>query len=341
MSRVPPDFVVNIHRMTRAVTQRGFGLPLILGTTKDQPYTLYNSISQVAQDFAVTTEEYRIAQRIFGQSPSPQQVAIFSILPEPNDDLDMLLLTTINEIVEINDDWYFLVCTENSDDVVRALGGFMETQYKLFFTTTQNLALVNRLEYDRTAVMYHEDPRAYVAEGLVALGATTDPGSITFKFKQVRGVLASEIRATELSELHRNNGFTYIRKKGALQTTEGTVTTGEFIDIMMASDFIKFRMEEEFALLAINTPKIPYDDRGIAMLVSVVDKVLSVAGRMKIIKVDEYGNYVYGINALRRDQKLTNYVANRIYNGLDWWIVVAGAIHEGTITGRFLLTEPQ
>lgn len=337
MSRLPPDFIVNISKLTRAITQRGFGLPMILGTTMDRPYTLYNTISEVAEHFPVTTKEYRIAQRIFGQNPAPPQVAIFSIQPQSGDNIAELLLTTVNEIVETHDDWYYLTCTENAEDVVKALGGWTETQIKTFWTTTQDLTLVNGLEYENTIVMYHENPNAYVAEGLVATAATNDPGSLTFKFKGVQGVLASEIRATDLTELHRNSGFSYLRKMGVLQTTEGTVTTGEYIDIVMAAHWIKVRMEEEAAFLAVNTKKIPYDRRGIAMLVAVVDKVLHIAGRMGIVRVDDDDNYVYRIFYLRREEVLRNDVANRVYNGLDWEIEIAGAIHTGTISGRFLI----
>jgi len=332
-----PDFIVNISKLTRAITQRGFGLPLILGTSRDHPYTLYNSISEIAEDFPVTSKEYLMAQRIFGQNPAPPQVAIFSIEPQVGNNLAELLLTTVNEIVEINNDWYYLTCTENSRAVVEALGGWTETQIKTYWLTTQDLTLVNRLEYENTIVMYHEDETAYVAEGLVATAATNDPGSLTFKFKGVQGVRGSEIRATDLTELHRNKGFSYIRKMGVLQTTEGTATNGEYIDLVMAAHFIKVRMEEEAALLAVNTKKIHYDRRGIAMLVSVVDKVLHIAGRMGIIRVDDNDNYVYRINYLRREEVLRNEVANRVYNGIDWEIEIAGAIHSGTLSGRFVI----
>lgn len=330
-----PDFIVNISKLTKAVTQRGFGLPLILGTSKDQPYTVYDGISGIAEDFDVQSKEYKIAQRIFGQSPAPPQIAIFSITPGGGGNLPSLLLETINEVVEVNNDWYYLVCTENTDEVISTLAAWTETQMKTYWTTTQNLELVNTLEYENTICMYHEDAEAFVAEGLIATAATNNPGSLTFKFKTVQGVSSSNIRTTDLNKLHENGGFSYIRKKGILQTTEGIVTSGEYIDIVMAGHWVKSRMEEEAALLAVNTKKIPYDTRGIAMLVSVVDSVIKRAGQHDIIKQDEDGNYVYSIKALRREEVSTNDVAGRVYNGISWTIELAGAIHSGTISGVF------
>lgn len=329
------DFIVNITRLTRAITQKGFGLPLILGTSIDQEYTLFNSISEVAEVYGTKCKEYKMASRMFGQNPAPPQIAMFSILPLDGEDVAELLLESLNEVVEINDDWYFLTCTENSDEVIKVLGEWTETQLKTYWTTTQNLDLVEKLEFENTIVMYHEDETAIVAEGLVSLAATNDPGSLTFKFKTVQGVLASEIRATDLNKLHQNNGFSYLRKMGVLQTTEGTVTMGEYIDIIMASHFVKARMEEEAAYLAVNTKKIPYDQRGVAMLVSVVEKVIKMAGSQGIVRVDDDGNYVYTISAKRREDVSINDVANRAYNGLSWSVELAGAIHTGTIQGTF------
>ncbi|MCL2188429.1 MAG: DUF3383 domain-containing protein [Defluviitaleaceae bacterium] len=330
-----PPFIVNISKLTRAITQRGFGLPLILGTTKDAPYTKFNSISEVASEFNIGTKEYQMALRIFGQNPAPPQIAIFSILPEDGDDVPALLQAVINEVVEVNNDWYYLTCTENSNAVVRALAGWAEAKIKTYWVTTQDLTLVNTLQFENTICMYHEDPEALVAEGLIATAATNNPGSLTFKFKGVRGVNASEIRATDLAALHANGGFTYIENMGVLQTSEGTVTTGEYIDIVMAGHWMKVRMEEEAAFLAVNTKKIPYDGRGIAMLISVVQKVIKRAGKNGIVKVDDDGNFVYNIEALRRDEVSVNDVANRVYNGLSWTVTLAGAIHTGTVSGIF------
>lgn len=328
------DFIVNITKLTKAISQQGFGLPLILGTSKDIPYTLCDDISNVADLYGINSKEYKIATRIFGQNPAPPQVAVFSIDPQAEDIAD-LLLETVNEIVETNNDWYFLTCTENSDEVIKALAAWTDTQIKTYWTTTQSLNLVSQMESENTIVMYHEDPKAYVAEGLVSTAATNDPGSLTFKFKTVNGVLSSEIRSTDLNYLHDNGGFSYIRKMGALQTTEGIVTTGEYIDIVMAGHWVKCRMEEELAYLAKNSRKIPYDSRGIAMIVSVVDAVIKRAGSQGIVRVDDDGNYVYSVEAVRREDTSKNDVANRVYNGLSWTIELAGAIHTGTISGIF------
>lgn len=327
------DFIVNITKLTKPISQQGFGLPLILATSKAHPYTVYSDISALAKDFPTETEAYKIASRIFGQNPAPAQVAVYGILyddvtGEPDD-----LVTALNTMVETNNDWYFLTCTENDDAVITALSGWVDTQLKMYFATTQALTVPATLESERTVVMYHDDAAAYVAEGLVAIAATHRPGELTFKFKTVNGVKEAEITATELNQLHEASGFSYIRKMGVLQTTEGKATSGEYIDVVMGGDFLKVRMEEEAAYLAVNTLKIPYDNQGISMLMSVVDSVLKQGVAQGIILQDDDGNGVYEITVVKREDASKNDIANRVYNGVRWTAKLAGAIHTGTISG--------
>lgn len=326
------DFNVNISKLTKGVTQRGFGTILILDTTKEHPYTLYNGIEGVAEDFDVEAETYKIASRIFGQNPAPQELAIAGTVSEE----PATLVTFLNTVVANNSDWFFLTCSDNSDDVVKALSNWIDTQNKMYFATVQNLEIFEELESENTALMYHDDINAYVAEGLASYLATATVGGVTAKFKTINGVKAANISPTELDELHKNNGFSYVRKMGVLQTTEGMTTSGEYIDVVMGSYFIKFRMEEEAMLLAVNSPKIPYTNEGIGMLVTVAESVLKQATTQGIVlEEDEVGQYE--INYIKREDVAKNDVANRVYDGITWVATLAGAIHDGTINGSLVL----
>lgn len=340
------DFIVNITKLTKAITQQGFGLPLILATNKAHPYTLYGDISALAEDFPAETATYDIASRIFGQNPAPAQIAVCGMLYDtqeedpdspgefitvPGEPAD--LVAELNDLVETKNDWYFLVCDRNDTDIITALSGWVDTQIKMYFVTSQTLTTPVALESERTVVMYHDDEDAYVAEGLVAIAATHRPGELTFKFKTVNGVTEAGVTATELAALHEANGFSYLRKMGVLQTTEGTTTSGEYIDVVMGADFLKVRMEEEAAYLAVNTLKIPYDNQGISMLMSCVDSVLKRGVDQGIILRDDDGNGVYEITVVKREDVSKNDVANRVYNGVRWTAKLAGAIHTGIISG--------
>ncbi len=60
------------------VARAGFGVPLILSATAAwaERVRFYSSLSEVDDDFAAGTPEYRAASAIFSQSPHPEQIAI-------------------------------------------------------------------------------------------------------------------------------------------------------------------------------------------------------------------------------------------------------------------------
>lgn len=323
------DFIVNISKLTKSLSQQGFGLPLILATSKVHPYTLYSDIAAVSVDFAVDTKEYKIAARMFGQNPAPAKIAIYGVLSTT----PAVLVTALNTLILSNNDWYFLVCSDNTDALVKALATWADTQIKMYFATTQSKVLVATMANENAAVMYHNTVDAYVAEGLAAIAAVNDPGSLTFKFKTVLGVLESNLNDTELTQMHTDKGFSYVKKMGILQTSEGITTTGEYIDVVMGAHYLKARMEEEAMLLAINNKKIPYDNSGIAMLVGAADSVLKKGVTQGIVLKDGDGNGVYEITYVKREDVSDPDVAARVYNGIKWSAKLAGAIHTGAING--------
>lgn len=324
------DFIVNITRETSSVSRQGFGLILILGTSQEMPYTLVGGVDEVDELFGVDSKEYKIASRIFGQSPAPLEIAIAGVGYDSETDEATDLVSKLNKIVGQNSDWFHLVCTENDSDVVSALGEWADANNRMYWVTTQDLMQPTLMEHDNAVVMYHHDPDAYVAEGLAVYAATTNPGEITFKFKQVKGVTAADISSTELEELHKNGGFSYVEKMGVLQTSEGITTSGEYIDIVLGDYFLKFGIEEELMNLAINSGKISYDNKGIGSIVSVFDQKFKEGTRNGIILKDENGNGVYKITALSREEVSKADIADRVYNGIVGEYKLEGAIHKGT-----------
>ncbi|NNB91480.1 DUF3383 family protein [Corallococcus exiguus] len=75
------ESVVNVvvTTLTGGVTQQGFGVPLILGSSQRFPERVryYSTTRAMAQDgFLPEDAEYRMAARVFAQSPRPPRVAV-------------------------------------------------------------------------------------------------------------------------------------------------------------------------------------------------------------------------------------------------------------------------
>ena len=313
------DFPVAITRKTVGVSERGFGTILILDTENDKKFELIDE--QTATK--MTGKAGKIAKRLFMQKPKPHEVAIYGKKGTAS-------AAIAAAIEEHQGDFFWVVCTDNSVEAIKAIAETAQVNSKLYGVTINDLAAAKQLadlESENTFIAYHNNPDAYLAEGL-AVVMSYNIGGKTAKFKKVEGVEAANVTMTQEQELEKNNIFTYKRKLGVLQTTEGKCKSGEYIDIVLGEYWIRFRMEEALQRLAVTEDKIPYTAKGIAMLVGECEKILSRAVAQGIVEANQYV-----VDYLDRSQVPANDVALRKYDYIRWTAMLQGAIHTGQISG--------
>ena len=312
------DFPVNIQRKTVAVSERGFGTILILDNKKDIKFKYVDSDNLEGIDGAVLD----IAKRLFMQKPQPQKVAIFGKAGTID--------AAFNAALEANSDFFFVVSTDNTADSIKKLAELAQVHNKIYGVTVNTIAEAKKLYEEvneNTFVMYHDDKKAYAAEAMTVI-MSYKVGGKTAKFKTIQGVRAAKVSLTELDELHKNNIFTYIEKLGVLQTTEGKVLSGEYIDIVLGEYWIRFKMEEALQRLALVNDKIPYTNVGIGMIVGACEAALSRAVDQGIVEKDQYK-----VDYRLREDVPSNDVALRKYDYVMWTAMLQGAIHTGQISG--------
>lgn len=330
---------VVITRETKPIAEKGFGLPLILGTSKDSPYKVYRELEDVAVDYDAESKEYKVASRMFGQNPRPQEIAMFSFLYDAISDGPTALGAALNELIKKHKDFYYLVSTEQGDEEITALAEWANTSDRLYGATTAKpeLAATLRGQFDNTFLIVHDKPETYVAEGLISTCAPRVIGSYTWTFKNVQGVPEVEFDNTTINEIHANNASTYIEEAGLLMNSHGVVTSGEYIDVIQATHFLKARLAEYvFRLLALKE-KVPYTDAGIALVVAEVENVLSLATKQEIVATDEADNPLYSITAPLAAEIPKNTKAKRILPDVHWRAVIAGAVEHVEIRGVLTL----
>nr|DAL26897.1 MAG TPA_asm: tail sheath protein [Caudoviricetes sp.] len=313
------DFPVKIQRKTVGVSERGFGTILILDNEKDRDfeYLEAENLGKLGKGKA-----FGLATRLFMQKPQAQEVAIVGKVGK--------LEEVFMKAIEANKDFFFVVGTDNAIDSVKEVAKLCQINNKLYAVTINNYDDIKGLgeeKIDNVFVAYHDDPESYLAEGL-AVVMSFNIGGKTAKFKKIEGVKEAKVSDGQVKEIHEANAFTYIKKLGVLQTTEGKVLSGEYIDVVLGEYWIRFRIEERMQRLAITQDKIPYTNRGIAMLVSVAETVLNEAVDMGIIEENQYK-----IDYRRREDVPSNDVAARKYDYIAWTAMLQGAIHSGQISG--------
>lgn len=314
------DFPVNIQRKTVGVSERGFGTILIYDPSQDINF-MYITAENV-KEFSTESKLYKIATRLFMQKPQPQEVAVVG--------KNGAAVEGFKKVLEENNDFFFVTCTDNSVETIKGLSSLCQVNNKVYAVTVNDYEDAKKLfeeVYDNTFVMYHDDSESFVAEAL-AVVMSYKIGGKTAKFKTLQGVKAANVSLTQVNELHKSNLFTYVEKLGVLQTSEGKMLSGEYIDVVLGEYWIRFRMEERMQRLALTQDKIPYTNRGIGMLVGVAELVLSEAVAMGIVEEGQYR-----VDYKVREDVDSNEVALRKYNYILWTAMLQGAIHTGQISG--------
>jgi len=331
---------VQISRETKPISEKGFGLPLLLATSKELDYKEYTGIEDVAADFNVSTKEYKILSRMFGQSLRPAQIAVYGIVYNSASDDVATLATKLNELIKTHNDFYYLVSSEQGDKEITALAEWTNTQDKLYGVTTDSVELAETLkgQYDNTFILVHDQPDTYVAEGLIGACAPKKIGAYTWTFKNVQGVPAVKYDNTTINRIHDANASTYINEAGLLLNSKGVATSGEYIDVIQSTHYLKARLAESvFRLLALRD-KVPGTDTGIGLVVAEVEGVLAsevenTTTGEGIIARDDAGNPMYTITFPRRKDIPKNTLAQRILPDIQWTATIAGAFEKVQIRG--------
>lgn len=319
----------------------GLGTPLILASktgSNESTYKEYYDLDSLKADFPDTTDAYKLAKSIIGQGDyRPNKVAVATYNEKATTPIkakDALEKYFYN-------DWYFVLLDvgEVADKI--AISDLVEEKaikmvaHKVADTTERDALKAKK--YDRTIVFQHSVNAELPHAGLIGAVGSKPVGSVTWKFKNIKGITPQDLSVTEVMAAHKNGAITYVTKAGIPQTSEGIVVSGEYIDVIHGKDWIKLNLEQQIQYLLSTNDKIPYTNQGIAQIEAVVTTVLETATRFGIVATGDDGKGQYWIKAQRRDEVLPSDRAERKYNGLSFGFDLAGAIHEATVKGEIVI----
>ena len=314
----------------------GFGIPLLLecGVTENAiGYTECYSLDDVVlAGFEDTSAIYKAASMVFAQTNRPEKIAVCQS--------ESTIVEAITSVV--SKDWRHLVIVGGTTtDYVSAAEYIETTNNKLLFVslsneefTTLQKSLTGKA-YDRTIIFVNSTE--YAAAALVGETAGRTAGSFTYKFKTLKNVTAEEFTDAQLKAIHDGGAFAYVTKAGDDITTEGIAQSGKYIDITDCIDYVIQNIEYRIQKVFNTTAKVPYDDRGIALLESATVSALQDAANNGIIAMMEDGiTPDYSVAFAARSATTEADRASREYKYGTFKFALAGAIHycevEGTIT---------
>jgi len=217
------------------------------------------------------------AKAVFAQQAGVENVIVGLIDP-----LDADLTASLDAIEAADPTAFYIVNVESRLDAdILLLAAWTESREKIAIAQTSSAdllagtpgnigLLLQAANYNRTALIYHDDDTEYLDGGWSSIigGFNLDgPAGVGTAFgKTVSGVPFDAVSSTEADNIYGANANLYGRNLGLSFTSKGTMASGRFIDVQTSLDWVKTRLEEDLLTLLTSTPtKIPYTDAGIAL----------------------------------------------------------------------------
>lgn len=173
----------------------------------------------------------------------------------------------------------------------------------------------------------------YFAETGWLSNLSKEPGSITWKFKEIAGVPADSLNTTELTNLDAKNANYYENVQGAdMISSEAKVVSGEYIDVIHGVDWLTARIAERVFTLLLNNDKVPYTERGIGQIEAEIKAQLQEGVEKGLLTENTAVVTTPKLSTISSADK-----AARILRNVTFSAQLAGAIHKSEIRGKLVL----
>ena len=179
-----------------------------------------------------------------------------------------------------SDDFYGIVLDSESAAEVTALAGAVEAMTKIFGFTTRDsdaptvagtdiLTTLAALNYDRTFGLATDGSLAtYPAAAWMGLKLGDQPGFTNWAFANTAaGIVADDWTAAEKTNIRETKSANYYITEAEIDHFySGQVSSGEWIDIIMLTDWTVARIREAVFGTLIVAKKVPYTAQGAEMI---------------------------------------------------------------------------
>ena len=233
-------------------------------------------------------------------------------------------------------DWTFAILSKPIADAnsLTDLSNIFETNkdHFLVLQSTDPTGFTNLIGQNYTIGLVHDvtEPMDSAFVGAIAM---LQVGSTNWKFKTLKGITPDTLTATEIDAIDSAHAISYATVFGKDQTTAGRALSGEYIDTLHGVIWVKAQMETSLEKLLQDNGKVPYEQRGINMILATGTQVLNAASERGIILNDENGKPEFKITTSGRDQQSAQDLSNRHYGGLNFTYHASSAIDSITVHG--------
>ena len=300
------------------------------------------------------------SDRFILSTTTSQRVQIISRMylnnPVPTNNTFAGVQTDIANIAAQNPNFYAIACTDRTQDVVEGIASYVLSNNLLFGTASSdpniiNLSagadtvsiagVLNASGGDRTFVMYHQDAGNNVAGSYIysypemawfGRMLNTLPGSQNWALKRLAAVLPTiGLSSTQINNVLSKNCNIFYRISGIPITRWGTLSSGSYlyIDVLRGSDWLVAAIQANIYAALVSSGKIPYTDKGIEVVASIIKKQLQAAiDNGYLSSVPSPTVTVPSAASVSLADK-----TNRVLNNVSFTATLEGAINKVNING--------
>ena len=233
---------------------------------------------------------------------------------------------------------------------------YAEANKLVFFNTTNDLRTLNSTVTDdiasqlkaktlmRTLTHFsshvEEYPSSAVAGRAFIVNFEGVNTTITLFLKRLPTITVEPLTPNQNKILKNKNANALIDIGGNNVYSDSRMADGTWFDIVHGTDWLTARIEYDVFTRLYTAKKIPYTDSGISMIMQAAEQGLRQAVTNGLVAPgnDQEGNYLplgYVINYIPVSQVAPSDKQARIYRGLSFKAVGAGALHGVEIDGTF------
>jgi hypothetical protein len=246
----------------------------------------YSSLTDIDTEvYATTSAEYKAAASYFAQSPKPKQLIIAHTQANGDKSANETAEAIYTKVAVQDNSFYGVVIVDKTAERQVAVAKLVEADKKLFGVSTEKTEVIaNLTNFNRTFVLHHSKAKDTYAEAAwFGKMFTKDAGSATWAFKELATVEADKLSTTEVQAIKALNYNFFTNFGGKAIALEGKALSGEYLDIMQATDWLSLYLQSGIANLLLQSDKIPMTNDGIAMVESVIRNSLNEAAQRNLI----------------------------------------------------------
>jgi len=148
--------------------------------------------------------------------------------------------------------------------------------------TTDVMSVLKNADYGRTATLFTlAGILSYSAAAWVGSRVTSNPGRTVWFFVALAGIPQDALKDGQITNIENKNGNVYVTLAGAGSTDQGQVAAGEWIDIVIGTDWLQssmqFRVIGALQAASQSGSKIDFTDKGVQIMVGLVRAQLDQA----------------------------------------------------------------